>query len=127
MFIERLKKLREGMHLNQKQMSEKLNLSYKRYNHYETGKREPDIDIIKNISIYFNVSTDYLLGLTDIPTPATVTDAEPTYSTEEQELIEKYRQLTPKMKESVKSNIDSYIEVLNIQTKEHSQPQKQHA
>ena len=36
---------------------------------YEKGSREPDIDTIKKIAEYFNVSTDYLLCKSDIRNP----------------------------------------------------------
>ena len=36
---------------------------------YEIGKYEPNLETIKKISLYFNVSTDYLLGLTDEKKP----------------------------------------------------------
>ena len=36
---------------------------------YETGRREPDIETLKILAEYFNVSVDYLLGNSDNPTP----------------------------------------------------------
>ena len=35
------------------------------YAHYEQGIREPSIDILKKICVYFGVSADYLIGLED--------------------------------------------------------------
>lgn len=36
---------------------------------WESGSREPDYKILVRLVGYFNVSTDYLLGNTDGPTP----------------------------------------------------------
>lgn len=69
MNIERLQKLRKNMGLTQKETAKKLNLGYQGYNHYETGKREPDNDTLRKIAEFFNVTTDYLLGQTDCEKP----------------------------------------------------------
>ena len=36
--------------------------------YYEKGERNPDINILSSIAKYYNVSADYLLGLSDTPT-----------------------------------------------------------
>lgn len=58
-----LKTLRETEHLTQKQMSEILGVSKSNISKYEAGTVEPNIDTLKRYAGYFNVSTDYLLGL----------------------------------------------------------------
>lgn len=60
---ERLKYLREEMHLTQRQLAEKLNLNAVTYLHYEKGQREPPLAVLADISAFFGVSTDYLLGI----------------------------------------------------------------
>lgn len=62
MDIARLKELRIQEHLTQKELASLLHLDYKRYNHYETGRSEPDNDMLLSISDFFGVTTDYLLG-----------------------------------------------------------------
>jgi transcriptional regulator with XRE-family HTH domain len=32
---------------------------------WETGSREPDLDTLKKLAVLFEISTDYLLGLTE--------------------------------------------------------------
>jgi transcriptional regulator with XRE-family HTH domain len=61
MNIEKLKELREQRGLLQKEVAIALGLSQVRYNRYETGEREPDHRMLKQIAAYFNVSIDYLL------------------------------------------------------------------
>lgn len=64
-----LKQLRLSRDLNQTEMAKELELSRERYNQYENERRAPDYETLKKIAEYFQVSTDYLLGRTDDPTP----------------------------------------------------------
>lgn len=66
MLTERLVQLREERKLTKKQMAEFLKINQSTYGKYELGKREPDIEKIIELADYFNVSTDYLLGRSDI-------------------------------------------------------------
>ena len=63
----RLKDIREDKDITQKTLSEYLNIKQNTYSQYETGQRQIPIDILIKLAIYFNISTDYILGLTDIP------------------------------------------------------------
>ena len=56
----KIKELRIKKGLTQKECAEKLDLGNVCYNRYEMGKREPDIETLKKIANYFNVSLDYL-------------------------------------------------------------------
>lgn len=67
-FASRLKQLREKTGLNQKECAEKLNISRGSISFYENGERLPDIETIYNMSKFFDVSADYLVGLTDVKT-----------------------------------------------------------
>lgn len=69
-----LKKLRTEKGLTQEELSKILNINRATYAHYETGRREPDAQTLKLFAEYFNVSLDYLMGLTDIRNPYTSTD-----------------------------------------------------
>ena len=62
---QRLKELREEIGLTQKQVAEKLHLNSVTYLHYEKSQREPPLLTLVNMAILFNVTVDYLLGLTD--------------------------------------------------------------
>lgn len=61
---DRLKELREGERLTQKDLAERLGISEIQVHRYETGGAEPRADAVIKMAEYFNVSTDYLLGVT---------------------------------------------------------------
>ena len=62
---ERLKELRVAMGLTQKQVAEMLNINSVTYLHYEKAQREPPLTLLADMSKFFDVSADYLLGLKD--------------------------------------------------------------
>lgn len=62
---KRLKELRESKGLTQKQVAFFLNLHSVTYLHYEKSQKEPPLQILAEMARFFDVSTDYLLGLTE--------------------------------------------------------------
>lgn len=69
MLSTRLKALRIEKKLTQKQLAEKINVTHVSISGYESGNRSPDTDTLQRLADYFEVSTDYLLGRTNIPAP----------------------------------------------------------
>lgn len=67
LFSERIRALREDRDLNQTDMAEILGTNQRKISRFETGDCEPNIEDIKNYCIYFNISADFLLGLSDKP------------------------------------------------------------
>lgn len=61
----KLKQLRSEKGLSQKEIAKIIGVSVSAYSNYEQGIREPSYDILIKIAQYFEVSTDYLLGLED--------------------------------------------------------------
>lgn len=64
-FASRLKELRLEKGHTQQWVAGKLNIKQQSYARYEYGTGEPSLDTLKNIATIFEVSADYLLGLTD--------------------------------------------------------------
>lgn len=62
MFSDRLKELRLEKGLTQERFAQELNVSKGAIAMWETGKRTPDIEMLKTISNYFSVSVDELIG-----------------------------------------------------------------
>ena len=61
----RLVSLRKEKNLSQKEAAENLGVSQALLSHYEKGIRECGLDFLCRVSTFYDVSTDYLLGLTD--------------------------------------------------------------
>lgn len=66
-YIKRIKDLREDRDITQKEIADYLKITQQQYSLYEKGKRTLPIDLLIELSKYYNVSTDYLLGLTNEP------------------------------------------------------------
>ncbi|MEJ9210086.1 helix-turn-helix domain-containing protein [Bacillus smithii] len=65
MIGDRLKKLRGKR--SQEEVAQKIGISRARLSHYETGRSDPDPEVIKKLADFYGVTTDYLLGKTDDP------------------------------------------------------------
>ncbi len=65
---KRLKDLREDRDLTQEELVEILNMHKTTYTNYEQGKREPPFELIIKLAKFYNVTIDYIAGLTDTPT-----------------------------------------------------------
>ncbi len=65
MYFKRLKDLREDNDLTQEDIAKILNITRQQYGLYETGKRTIPIDILINLSKYYKISIDYIVGLTN--------------------------------------------------------------
>lgn len=77
--METLKKIRNKKGLTQAEVAAKLGITYQAYAHYETGRRQPDPEMLLKMANLFGVSTDYLLGRDETPTltiPKTLTDTQ---------------------------------------------------
>lgn len=61
----RIKDIREDREMKQKDVAEFLNISQTNYSKYELGKINIQIETLKKMSILFDTSVDYLLGLTN--------------------------------------------------------------
>ena len=62
----KLKQLRELNHMTQRQAAEAIGCTQGNYSRYETGEREPSIDLLVRMAAAFGVSVDYLIGNTDV-------------------------------------------------------------
>lgn len=67
-FAKRFRELREEAGLKQSEIGDKLGVSRGAISFYENCDRNPDIEFVANAAQFFEVSADYLLGLTDAPT-----------------------------------------------------------
>ncbi len=69
---ERIKELRNQLHLSQDYVAKYLGISRSTYTQMENGKRKVLADEVAQLSNLFGVSTDSLLNNTELSQPATV-------------------------------------------------------
>lgn len=69
MIGERLIDLRKDMGFTQKELSEKLYINYRTYSGYERNETEASDDFKIKLAQFYNVSVDYLLGVSNHPHP----------------------------------------------------------
>ena len=99
--MKRLKDLREDHDLKQADVAKVLGISQQYYQCYESGKNELPLRHAITLANYYNVSLDYIAGLS--PFPGTATKGNPT--------AEKYELLLQKL-ESAEPKIKAAIEIL---------------
>lgn len=66
---QRIKKERLRKGITQPELAKIMNISKQTVSNWENGKRTPDIDVLKKLCNFFNVSIDYLSGNTDNRNP----------------------------------------------------------
>ena len=93
------KQLREDNGITQKEFADKFGLTLRAWQSYEQGVSEPKYEVLCKIADEFNVSTDYLLGRTEIKAMAGTTPAEQLdVSAVEKRIIERYTRLDENMR-----------------------------
>ena len=60
--ITRIRELREERGMTQVQLAKEIGFSPNTISQYETGVLEPNLQTIKKLCDYFNVTADYFLG-----------------------------------------------------------------
>lgn len=65
MYGERIRELRLGNNLTQKELAQKLGVDFRSVSFWETERYEPNISQIIKLCALFDVTADYLLGIMD--------------------------------------------------------------
>lgn len=65
-FAFRLRQLMQEKKVTCRKLGNVVKTSYASISNYRSGRCEPDIEMIVGICKYFNVSADWLLGLSDV-------------------------------------------------------------
>ena len=82
MLSDILKDLRQRKDITQAELAEYLGITQQAVARWERNKSEPDLETLKTLANYFNVSTDYLLG-----------NERRNFGDDEERLISEYRKL----------------------------------
>ena len=65
----RLKELREDADIRQKDIANYLHVQQNTYSQYENSQRQVPVWVVVKLAVYYNVSSDYILELTNIKKP----------------------------------------------------------
>jgi transcriptional regulator with XRE-family HTH domain len=125
MFNERLKYSRTKKELRQKELAKQINVSTSCIAMWETGKRQPDFEVLLELAQALECGVAYLLGEADIPSPAPIiselsNDPTPPYHnnaplSEEDAL--KIVAIENDFSEKDTAELESYIELLRFRAR----------
>lgn len=87
----RIYQRRKLLKMSQEDLADLVKIAQAQISRYELGKNEPTAEVIKNIAMALETTSDYLLGLTDYPERPL--QSEDDLDSEERELIAVYRHL----------------------------------
>lgn len=107
--MENLRKIRKKNNVSQIRLSIDLEVSQETISAYESGKSFPNCENLIKLSNFFNTSTDYLLGLTNISLPINKI-ANKELSEQEYILLSNFRNLTNVKKEKLIAYLDGLKE-----------------
>jgi transcriptional regulator with XRE-family HTH domain len=62
---ERLRFLRQEMGIGQNKLADALGISNASISYWENGKQEPTAEALFKLAVFFDVTVDYLLGITN--------------------------------------------------------------
>ena len=105
--IKNLRLLRESHGISQQKLADAVGLTQQSINKYENHKIEPDIATLMLIADFFHTSVDYLIGHTEAQAEH---EGVPVYrlNADEVKLVNQYRQLSLKEKDSIHLVMDNY-------------------
>lgn len=104
--MNRIKELRVAKGLTQEDLGNVLNVQKAAISKYENGRAEPSVDILRKMAAFFKVSSDYLLGISELAQPPAAPASTPPLSPQEQDLLRKYRTLTPDHQQDIDHQLD---------------------
>lgn len=99
----RLKELRKEKGNTQAEIAQIIGITRAAYTNIENGKREPDIDTVLKLASYFDVSTDYIYGLSNDKKPTLLSESGLT--PDGMRIAEKVSQLSEHHKKAVEDYI----------------------
>lgn len=107
-FNERLFELRHQRDLSQAELAQYVGLNKQTISQYERGVRRPDLDILSILCDFFNVSTDYILGKSNVTIRyVDSSDLEKLCITDtERDLVIAYRRAPESRREAVRALLD---------------------
>jgi transcriptional regulator with XRE-family HTH domain len=105
-FGEKIKKLRNEKNWTQDFVANRLNISSPALSRYESGTCEPkDLAMVSEFAKLYNVTTDYLLGLSDEKDNTSTQSNDKEFAA----FWEEYKDLDNADKEILKATLDAFV------------------
>lgn len=126
MMTERLKIMRENRSFSHAQVAEYLGITRQAYANYENGERDIKAETLRKLVVFYHTSADYLLGVTDEPSPSHASNMEQPYDSlveitacirtlgrKDMGLfnIEKWKNLSPEDAEMIERHFEMVVEI----------------
>ena len=115
----RIKQLRQKRGVIQEILAAELGITQQMLSKYERDITLIKVDILKKIAAYFNVTTDYLLGVSDVKRDIKVNETLDAYY----DLVEVYKDLDPYDQEMMWSIIQTVKKTSDKRKKDNMQTQ----
>lgn len=106
MFYQRIRDLREDSDKSQEKLAKELNMHTTTYARYETGENRVPFDFVIDIAKYYQVSIDYIAGLTNDKQGLSRSEL----PEQETELIKKFRDLSEQQRGIILGRIEAMTE-----------------
>ena len=103
-YVTRAKNQIADSDIKQKKLAQEFHVSEAALSNYLTGRSDMPVDILVKIARYFDLSMDYLVGLSDEPHPPM------TLNHSEQQIIRDLRALSPDQRDLILHNIRFMLE-----------------
>ena len=108
LFGERLSLLRNERQMKQEDLGKIFHLSKSTISTYERNEHQPDYDTLIELAKYFNVSTDYILGVSDQRRPLKILKSTFCSNCSYEKILNILQELTPSAKKTVYEVISSF-------------------
>lgn len=116
LFSTILKQLRQSRDLTQEQLGEAVYVSTASISHYENGRSMPSRETLENLSKFFGVSTDYLMGSSTLAEFEELMNQEYCDGVKVSAFVDKCMSVTGKDREALLTVVDA-LEMRNNQKK----------
>lgn len=104
-----LKELRDKRNVTQEELASSLSVKQQTVGKWENGITVPRQPMLIKIADYFHVSVnDLIYGESNLSQPPATPPSTPALTPQEQDLLRKYRALTPASRDAVSAVIDTY-------------------
>jgi len=116
MFGERLKKLRLDKGLTLRELANELGMSYSAIGNYERGVRQCGLDTLMQFASFFNVTTNYLLGVDEIKNYQDyliLKDIDSAENLDIESIASKLEKADPKFKKEITDMLDSFYRLVS--------------